>query len=127
VKMTQPGQITEKDHLGDTEGRPVIYAWRVTYTDGPVQSFFYRVAYLLEDFGASIRRCKQCSTFFLAQRSDQLFCKVRCQNRDAQNRLRAKRQSAELRKRGRPPKVTTEPSTIQPQNKKGGQHGTKGR
>jgi hypothetical protein len=64
----------------------------------------YHLAKLLQQFGASIKRCKHCSEIFLQPRSNANYCGRKCQSRAAMREIRKKqKEQKEWRSKRRKP------------------------
>ena len=91
--------------------------------------FAFHLAHHFADQAAWIRRCPECTKYFLAERRNQLYCSSSCQTRMASRKYRAT-PPERVGKRGRPPKK--ERPAVKAHNQKasskGGQrHGAKRR
>ena len=73
-------------------------------TELPSGRFNYVLAHLLADHLGRLRRCPECGLLFLADRRNQRYNSVRCQNRAASRRFRAT-PPERIGKRGRPRKT----------------------
>lgn len=68
--------------------------------------FTHALGELLRDTGGRLAQCLECQTIFLADRRDQKFCSVKCQNRVAARQYRASQEKPKG-KPGRPLKTNS--------------------
>lgn len=71
---------------------------------GPFDAFGLHVAFLLAQHPGRLRRCAECQTLFLAERSNQQFCITRCLTRVTQRRWRERHRKKTAGKGTKPPK-----------------------
>ena len=85
----------------------------------PVDAFKFHLALLFSHYYGRVRSCGECSTLFLADRRNQLYCATRCLTRVTQRRWR------ERHMKKKPSKTTKR--SLRQAGAKGARHGTKRR